>query len=206
MYNVGAIFFLKKTFMEKYIAEIVFIAIVITANFMRELRAYYKSKGKIFYFNENLEVDVQIQKELKHIVDKYGFNRASIIKYHNGMESFDGFSFNYATMTHEETDDGTAKMLDRFQKIPLTSFAEALKLLKDSPEHYHVVNSDHSNPGIMQAGWHVKQSWNFMLSDRISSGIVCLAMSYSAKSLTDEQILEIRSVVYKINMLMNKKR
>lgn len=192
--------------MEKYLVEAFAVLLIILITFMKDGYQWYKTNGKLRFFNQNIELDVQIQKELKYLVDKMGFNRCSIIKYHNGTESFDGFSFNYATMTHEATDDVTVSLLGEFQKVPITSFADSLKELKDSDERYHVINSDNSSSGIMQAGWNVDQSWNFMLSDRIFDGVVCCAMTHGKKELSAAEILEVRAVAYKINHLLNKRR
>lgn len=192
--------------MEKYIGEIIVIILIIGTTLLKDFYKWYKSSGKLRFFNQNIELDVNIKEELKFIVNKFGFNRVSIVKYHNGTESFDGFSFNYATITHEEVDDITVGIISEFQKIPLTSFSEVLKDIKDSPNKYNVLDSDSTHSGIMQAGWNVIQSWNFMLSDRISDGIICCAMTQIPNSLSEADIREIKSVVYKVNLLLNKRK
>lgn len=192
--------------MEKFIAEGIAVLAVIGVMFLKDFLTWYKNNGKLKFFDNNIEIDMQIKRELKYVVDKIGFNRVSVIKYHNGTESFDGFSFNFATMTHEEVDDITVRILKDFQKIPLTSFTEVLYNLKNTDDRYVVVKSDGSNSGIMQAGWNVEQSYNFLLSDRVSDGIICCANTHIHTELTQQQILEIRAIAYKINLLLSKRK
>lgn len=194
--------------MEQYLGEIGIILAVFVIHLLKEGFKWYKSTGRtqLLNFNKNVTIDNEINRELQTLTDRIDANRCSIIKYHNGIESFDGCSFTYATMTHETVDQNTTKMIEKFQKIPLSLFSESLVKLSHSPSKYIIIDSDDSNSGIMQAGWNVKRTYNFMLNEKLSTGILCCAYTEQPKELTEEQILEIKSVAYKINVLLDKKK
>jgi len=185
------------------------IAVIITVVVLlgKEFINWYKSSGRnqLMNFNENVRLDREINRELKTLVDVTGANRCSIVKYHNGTETFDNFSLNYASMTHEETDDITSKLIEKFQKVPLSLFSEALLNLLKNPEKFSIVDANESEPGIMQSGWNVQRSYNFMLSDKLSNGILCVAYTQTAPDLSREKILLCKATAYKINVLLNKK-
>ncbi len=47
----------------------------------------WKDAKKIKSFNKTLDVDTEIKKILAEVRAKYGFNRSSIVDYHNGTTS-----------------------------------------------------------------------------------------------------------------------
>ena len=49
-------------------------------------------------FTQSVQVSAKINQELSTIRDKFGFNRVSLIDYHNGTENFKGLSFKNASM------------------------------------------------------------------------------------------------------------
>lgn len=188
------------------ILNIISILLITTLYFLKDLKEWYKVWRKKNFFNQNVELDIKVEEELAIVVAKFGFNRVSIIKYHNGSESFDNFSFNFASMTHEKTDPSTKSIVKEFQRVPLASYAPVLKKLKESKDGVVRVESDSTTPGVMQGGWGIVESWNFMLTDRVADGILCCVSVHDKMELTPEEIAELRSITYKINVYLERQK
>ena len=74
-------------------------------------------------FHRSMKQAVLINQELASLRDKYEFNRASLIDYHNGVSSFQGVSFKNASMRNEMTDINTKSIIKDFQNIPCAILA-----------------------------------------------------------------------------------
>lgn len=191
---------------KQVILNIISVILIIILYFLKDFKDWYKVRRKKSFFNQNVELDILIEKDLSYITDKYSFNRVSIIKYHNGTESFDNFSFNFASMTHERTDNTTQSVIKDFQRVPLTSFSHVLVDLKKSKEGMVILTSDDSSQGVMQSGWGVTQSHNFMLTDKVSDGIICCVVTHGTLELSTHDVTDIKSIAYRINMLLEKQK
>lgn len=154
-------------------------------------------------FGKRLEVDEEINKVLFELRSTYGFNRASLIEYHNGTTSLGGFGFKNATMRNELTDEITKPIILEFQNIPCSLVASMLVDLEKSPNGYIVVNDDYHDDGIKitHRMYGVKQAWNFRLSTSLVDGCVSLISTNDDIQLTDGDILDIKAKCQRILLL-----
>lgn len=146
-------------------------------------------------FGKRMQADDDINKILSELRSTYGFNRASIIEYHNGTASLAGFGFKHATMTNESTDDVTKPIIIEFQNIPCSLIANMLMELEKSTKGYLVVDEDYpdENIRITNRMYGIKESWNFKLGTSLVDGCLSLVSTNNKVALTPEDILDIKA-------------
>jgi hypothetical protein len=154
-------------------------------------------------FGKRMEADEEINKILSEIRSTYGFSRASLVEYHNGISSLAGFGFKHATIINESTDDITKPIILQFQNIPTSLIAKMLVALEKSQTGYLVVNEDFPDEStqITQKMYGVKQSWNFKLSNSLVDGCLSLVSNNENIELSDDDILDIKSKCQRILLI-----
>lgn len=154
-------------------------------------------------FGKRLEVDDEINKVLFELRSTYGFNRASLIEYHNGTTSLAGFGFKNATMRNESTDEITKPIILDFQNIPCSLVASMLVDLEKSPKGYVVIGDDYHDDviKITHRMYGVKEEWNFRLGGSLVDGCVSLISTGDNISLSNEDILDIKAKCQRILLL-----
>lgn len=154
-------------------------------------------------FTKKLTVDDEINKILFELRSTYGFNRVSLIEYHNGTKSLGGFGFKNATMRNESTDEITKPIILDFQNIPCSIIASMLIDLEKSPKGYIVINENSSdeNVNITHRMYGVKQAWDFRIGDSLVDGCLSLVSTTENVDLTEEDILDIKAKCQRILLL-----
>lgn len=156
-----------------------------------------KQKNK---FKRNLVADDKINSILSDLRSTYGFNRASLIEYHNGTTSLGGFGFKNASMRNESTDEITKSIILDFQNIPCGIIASMLVELEKSPKGYVNVGDDSSDESVnvTHRMYGVKQAWDFRIGDSLVDGCVSLISTSKNIILSDDDILDIKSKCQRI--------
>lgn len=154
-------------------------------------------------FGKRLQADDEINKILSELRSTYGFNRASLIEYHNGISSLADFGFKHATMTNESTDDFTKPIILGFQSIPCSLIANMLMELEKAPRGYVVVHDDYPDEGIKitHRMYGMKESWYFRLGSSLVGGTLVLTSTSSRIDLTEDDILDIKAKCQKILLI-----
>jgi len=154
-------------------------------------------------FGKRLEVDDEINKVLFELRSTYGFNRVSLIEYHNGTTSLAGFGFKNATMRNESTDEITKPIILEFQNIPCSLVASMLVELEKTPKGYVVIDDDYHDDGIKitHRMYGIKEAWNFRLGSSLVDGCVSLISTADNIQLSDDDILDIKAKCQRILLL-----
>lgn len=154
-------------------------------------------------FHKRLKTENEINKILTELRVEYGFNRASLIEYHNGTTSLGGFSFKNATMTNESTDENTRPIIFEVQSIPCSLAASMLVQLESSKNGFIVINEDFPDERIRitHRMYGVKQAWNFKIGNSLIDGCVSLISNQEEITLSPDDILNIKARCQKILML-----
>lgn len=156
-----------------------------------------KRKNK---FKKNLVVDNRINSILSELRSTYGFNRASLIEYHNGTTSLGGFGFKNASMRNESTDEFTKSIILDFQNIPCGIIANMLVELEKNPKGYINTTEDSSDESanITHRMYGVKEAWNFRIGDSLVDGCLSLVSTSENIILSDDDILDIKAKCQRI--------
>jgi hypothetical protein len=166
---------------------------------------YIKQKKINTIFKRSINTSSIINEELSIIRDKFGFNRVSLIDYHNGTENFKGLSFKNASMRNEVVDVRTSRIISEFQNIPCSIVADMLIKLEESKKSYIVVGDNGDDQtSITHRMYGVKQAYNFKLGKTLVDGVVSCAFTDNKCDLTQDEIIEIKAIVQKIYLLRNK--
>lgn len=154
-------------------------------------------------FGKRLVIDDEINKILFGLRSTYGFNRASLIEYHNGTTSFGGFGFKNATMRNESTDEITKPVILEFQNIPCSLIANNLVELENSKKGYVVVDDEYPDDviKITHRMYGIKEAWNFKIGPSLVDGSLSLISTSDKITLTEEDILDIKSKCQRILLL-----
>lgn len=165
-----------------------------------------KKRNKINKFRKSITIDDHINDIIKEIRAKYGFNRVSIIDYHNGTQSLSGFSFKYTTMSYENTDIYTKDIITEFKNIPCSIVSNMLNELEHSQKGYVYNNIRESNEQttITHKMFGVDTVYNFRLSNSLING--CLSCMHTSDPtntyiLSEEDITDIKSLCQKIYLI-----
>ena len=157
-------------------------------------------------FHRSMKQAVLINQELASLRDKYEFNRASLIDYHNGVSSFQGVSFKNASMRNEMTDINTKSIIKDFQNIPCAILATMLIELENSPEGYSVTTDDMDNEtAITYRMYGIKKAYNFKVGKNLTEGVVSLLLNEDNVNLTPEDIKDIKGYIQRIRLIRGKK-
>lgn len=157
-------------------------------------------------FRKSISITAKINEELSTIRDVYGFNRVSLIDYHNGTESFKGLSFKNASMRNEVVDNKTKNIITDFQNIPCSIIAEMLVELEDSKEGYIIATDEgDSATAITHKMYGVRIEYNFKIGKDLTEGVVSMVFTDTINRLTKEQIIEIKAHIQKIRLLRTNK-
>jgi len=170
-----------------------------------------KQDWNIFKFRKSLDMDVEVNKVLTEIRIKYGFNRVSIIDYHNGTSSLSGFSFKYGTMTYESTDNHTKDIITTFKNIPTTIVSNMLSQLEKSSKGYvfESIRGFDEQGVITHKMFGVDTAHNFRIGSSLINGCVsCVYTSEDVRNknlLTDDEIIDIKTYIQQILLLREKR-
>ena len=157
-------------------------------------------------FHRSMKQAVLINQELASLRDKYEFNRASLIDYHNGISSFQGVSFKNASMRKKMTDINTKSIIKDFQNIPCAILATMLIELENSPEGYSVTTDDMDNEtAITYRMYGIKKAYNFKVGKNLTEGVVSLLLNEDNVNLTPEDIKDIKGYIQRIRLIRGKK-
>ena len=157
-------------------------------------------------FHRSMKQAVLINQELASLRDKYEFNRASLIDYHNGVSSFQGVSFKNASMRNEMTDINTKSIIKDFQNIPCAILATMLIELENSPDGYSVTTDDMDNEtAITYRMYGIKKAYNFKVGKNLTEGVVSLLLNEDNVNLTPEDIKDIKGYIQRIRLIRGKK-
>ena len=157
-------------------------------------------------FHRSMKQAVLINQELASLRDKYEFNRASLIDYHNGVSSFQGVSFKNASMRNEMTDINTKSIIKDFQNIPCAILATMLIELENSPEGYSITTDDMDNEtAITYRMYGIKKAYNFKVGKSLTEGVVSLLLNEGNIDLTPEDIKDIKGHIQRIRLIRSKK-
>ena len=183
------------------------ILAAVLIGFGKEILVWVKTKIKVKKdtFSEGLLVDVLVNAELDRLKYTYGFNRVSIVNYHNGIESFDGDSFIFSSMTHERTNNANS-IITEYQKIPVSPMASWLQDLDKNPLNYSVTDAGDDTMGIVQVAWEAIRTYSFKLGTRTSQGTLVCSFTHDKKDLDNAAILDCKGAAYKIKINLDKKK
>ena len=157
-------------------------------------------------FHRSMKQAVLINQELASLRDKYEFNRASLIDYHNGVSSFQGVSFKNASRRNEMTDINTKSIIKDFQNIPCAILATMLIELENSPDGYSVTTDDMDNEtAITYRMYGIKKAYNFKVGKNLTEGVVSLLLNEDNVNLTPEDIKDIKGYIQRIRLIRGKK-
>jgi len=170
----------------------------------------WKRNKKVNQFRKSIEINSQINIILAEIRAKYGFNRVSILDYHNGTESLSGFSFKYSTMSYENTDNHTKDIITEFKNIPCSIVNNMLVDLEHNPKGYVIdgIKNCPESIAITHKMFGVDTAYNFRLGGSLIDG--CLSCVYTHETtfqniLNEEEILDIKSLCQKIYLIRRNK-
>lgn len=169
----------------------------------------WKDKKKIKFFNKALDVDTEIKKIIAEVRAKHGFNRSSILDYHNGTTSLGGFSFKNASMRYEDCDEHTKSMIMEFQNIPCSIVNDMLLRLERSDKGFVTVTDDQNETldeqsVITHRMYGIKQAYNFRIGSSLIYGCLSLVSTNEKIRLSEDDILDIKAACQKIFLLRNK--
>lgn len=88
---------------------------------------------------ENKQVNLLIDAQLRKIQLATGANRVSCFQFHNGGKDMLGRSFQKMSMTHEVVDENTVPVMTTYQNVPRTMFAHMFDMLT-TQGHYYIEN------------------------------------------------------------------
>lgn len=191
--------------MEDTWKEVGVVLAAILIGFGREVKAYFKKRKTVDMFSDGLDYDVLINTELDKLKYTYGFNRVAIVEFHNGLESYDGDSFNFMSMSHERTNNADS-IIREFQRIPVTPVAEWLSGFDKNPLGYAYVKEGDGGIGLMYDAFGAVETYVFKLGDRISNGVLMCAYVHQVGVLDDEAIMDCKASAYKIRLGLEKKK
>jgi hypothetical protein len=169
----------------------------------------WKDAKKIKSFNKALDVDTEIKKILAEVRAKYGFNRSSIVDYHNGTTSLGGFSFKNSSMRYEDCDEHTKYISMEFQNIPCSIVNDMLLRLERSEKGYVTATDDQNETldeqsVITHRMYGIKQAYNFRIGSSLIYGCLSLISTNEKIRLSEDDILNIKAACQKIFLLRNK--
>lgn len=169
----------------------------------------WKDKKKIKVFSKGLDVDSEIQKIITELRATYGFNRSSIVDYHNGTTSLGGFSFKNSSMRYESCDEHTKSMIMEFQNIPCSIVNDMLLRLERSDKGFVTVTDDQNETldeqsVITHRMYGIKQAYNFRIGSSLIYGCLSLVSTNGKIRLSEDDILDIKAACQKIFLLRNK--
>lgn len=167
---------------------------------------YIKKRKANNIFKKSISTSSQINEQLSTIRDIYGFNRVSLIDYHNGTENFKGLSFKNASMRNEVIDVKTKPIISEFQNIPCSIMADTLIKLEESKLGY-VISSDQGDlpTAITNKMFGIKHSYIFKLGKTLVDGAVNCVFTDEINNLSTDEILEIRAIIQRIYLIRNNK-
>lgn len=167
---------------------------------------YVKKRKANRMFTQSVQVSAKINQELSTIRDKFGFNRVSLIDYHNGTENFKGLSFKNASMRNEVIDIRTRPLISEFQNIPCSIVADMLVKLEESKKNYIVVTDQgDSETAITHRMFGVKKAYNFKLGKTLVDGVISCVYTENDHDLSEEDILDIKASLQRIFLIRLKK-
>lgn len=170
--------------------------------------ATWLERKRINKFRKGIDKADKINQILAEIRSKYGFNRVSIIDYHNGITTFGGFSLRFGSMTYESTDDVTKPLITEFQSIPCSLVSEMLVDLERNPTGYVMVttqeNTYSESVDITHTMYGVERAYNFRIGNSLINGCVSCVYTnseYTKIKIDEEDIQWIKAQILKIQLL-----
>jgi len=159
-----------------------------------------------FKFKRQLNKETRINDELAHIRDRFGFNRVSLIDYHNGTESLGGFSFKNSSMRYEKLDVKTSSIIKDYQNIPTSIQCEFLDKLEHSKNGFEITDDlGNDETSINNKMFGIVQSYNFRIGNSLINGSLSLQSTSETIDLTCDEINEIKAICQKILLIRKKK-
>ncbi len=140
-------------------------------------------------------MEKSIQEIIDNIVKKTGLSSVSILAYHNGVKDLKGVGFTNSSMRFESVNKGVKKIITQFQSIPVSTMVDMLIELNRSNKKYVVIDSDHSQAGMTQKYFGIEKSYNFLIGEDISSGVLSCCFNDNNKELSEQDILYIKSQI-----------
>ena len=171
---------------------------------------YYEKKNQRKKANNDLnratDNDVLIKSICAEIIERFGFNRVSVVGYHNGVQTMDGISLKKCSMIQEVTDGYTDQIIGEFQNIPCSIAAEMLKELKETPDGYVIADDESAveETAIHQRMFNVRQSYNFRIGEGLIDGVLCCAFTGQTRIFEHEEILELKAYAKRIFVIKQK--
>lgn len=168
-------------------------------------------KINIKRFRQSVEMTTEVNSIILEIRSIYGFNRVSIIDYHNGTTSFGGFSFKCATMTFESADTSTRPLISEFRNVPCSIISTMLVNLEKSETGYFLFDATsdkRSESAVTHKMFGVKKAYNFRIGPSLIHGCLSCVVTENSKHdvvLSDQDLLYIRAQCQKILLLRAKK-
>ena len=157
--------------------------------------------------SDSTDKDIKIKQELRNLIERYDFDRVSVIEYHNGITTLAGVSLKKASMTHEETNTRTASMLNEFQSVPCSISASMLKELENTHDGYVCVDDESAveETAIANRMYGVRQAWNFRIGNLLIDGCLSCVYTEETRYFEHEEILDIKASAKKILLIKSKK-
>lgn len=156
-------------------------------------------------FSNYMDAAEEINKELSYLRDKYGFNRTSLVEFHNGTSSLKGLSFKNGSMRYERVDNITNSIIMQYQNIPCSLSIDIMRKLEASEDGYiRVGQTDDPNLMILNKMYGVVESHNFRLGESLTNGCVSLVSTHDIKNLTKNDIDDIKAVCQRIHLSRTK--
>jgi hypothetical protein len=201
--------FNRKMIKDKFLDLLVGINLTLVSFFMPVYYKKWKDTKKIKFFNKSLDVDTEIKKIIAAVRVKHGFNRSSIVDYHNGTTSLGGFSFKNSSMRYEDCDEHTKYISMEFQNIPCSIITDMLLRLERSEKGYVSVTDDQNETSdeqsvITHRMYGIRQAYNFRIGTSLIYGCLSLVSTDQKIRLSEDDIIDIKAACQKIFLLRNK--
>jgi hypothetical protein len=172
------------------------------------LREFYKrqrNKHASRRQDRGTDIKAEIKLRLRHLISRYYFQRIVIIAYSNGTHSYAGESFEYLSVTDEETDGTVPRIIHRYQRYPTSPFAETTKRLRDAPDGWVCLDNENENQVItdIQRDAGIEVSYRFKLGKLMTEGVMVASFTHreTVRTIPVIGIYEMRKIAAEIGAL-----
>lgn len=158
-----------------------------------------KRKNKKPELSKKVVSDIQINRLLDEIRVIARADRVHIMMCSNGEKSYNGYSFNYISMTNESISNGLAPLIKDFQRQPCSPYS---KILNDIQRQgvVKIAKYDNTYMSNLHSLYGIDTAWKFKIGKTIENGIIAICFTTEVKTLKNKEL--ILEKIKELNVLL----
>lgn len=166
-----------------------------------EYKKIRRVKGKTGRFIENNYLSIEINRILKEIRIITKANRVHILMFRNSSETLRGKCYYYMDMMYEDCDSHTKPILQQYQNIVCSQFADSQAVLHQNGMMY-IGENDTTKLGMYNKSIGIKAAYKYRIGGTIANGILAISYYDRDYKMTDKQFDFVKNKLIELETII----